>query len=209
MHSDTGETEPMSDETWAGSEMMHGMLGGGAEVDAEWARRASARDESASEVDDEADEERDPQASAMDKGHAQAPRIVPAKAGEPVALRGNIPEITVTLLEVQDPGEVDEDGVEPDEGMRYVGIRLRIENTGDESYFETPSMGAVLIGRGGDEYEELIGWLQPALDDLEGLQPGESGEGFFTFEVPEKMKPVAFRYAYSVKTPPDAAEWKL
>jgi hypothetical protein len=39
LHLETGETESMSDESWAGIEMMHATLGGGASVDAEWARR--------------------------------------------------------------------------------------------------------------------------------------------------------------------------
>lgn len=201
MHSETGETEPMSDETWAGLEMMHATLGGGAEVAAEWARRAATPEddeEDASELADEADEIQ-----------YQAPRIVAATAGEPVALRGSVLKIVVTLLEVQDPGRIDEDIVEPEEGLRYVGIRLRIENTGDEEYYETPSMEATLIAQDGEEYKADIGWLEPELDAFVTLDSGETAEGFLTFEVPEKMRLAAFRYTYSVKTPPEAAEWKL
>lgn len=210
MHSETGETEPMSEETWASLEMMHVALGGGAKVDAEWARRAATLeeddDEDASELDDEAGEDRN---DTADEVQSKPPLIVPANAGEPVALRGSIPEIAVTLLEVQDPGAVDEDGVEPDDGMRFVGIRLRIENTGDDEYYETPSMEAALVAQDGEEYEATTGWLEPDLDDFVTLVPGESADGFLTFEVPERMKPAAFRYSYSVKVPPEAAEWKL
>lgn len=39
LYSETGESEPMSEESWVGIEMMHATLGGGAHVDAEWARR--------------------------------------------------------------------------------------------------------------------------------------------------------------------------
>jgi hypothetical protein len=41
MHPESGGTEQMSVETWAGLETMHATLGGGAKVDAELARRAA------------------------------------------------------------------------------------------------------------------------------------------------------------------------
>ena len=59
MDSETGETEPMSEESWAGIEMLHEMLGGGARVDAEWAGRAvrSASDAADEAGDDSAEDE--------------------------------------------------------------------------------------------------------------------------------------------------------
>jgi Domain of unknown function (DUF4352) len=139
----------------------------------------------------------------------RSPNLISVGADEPAILRGKVPEITVSLLEIQDPGHPAND-TEPDDGMRWVGVRLRIENTGDHDYDETPSSTARLVDSEGDEYEGLVGWIEPDLDDFITLAPGEVAEGFLTFEVPERATVAAFQFTFDAgKTPSDAAEWNV
>lgn len=208
LYAETGDTEPMGDEAWAGIEAMHATLGGGASVDAEWARRRAGTSDEEDEAEDSEDES-DELDEAPD-GTEEPPQVSYVQRREAVRLRGRVEEVVARIVEVQDPAAVDEDGVEPDDGMRYVGVLLRIENTGTEVYFGMPSMESRLVASDGDEYEATVGWLKPDLDDdLDDLQPDQAVEGFITFEVPEGVRLKAFRFVFDEKTPPEAAEWEL
>jgi CheY-like chemotaxis protein len=274
LYSDSGVTEPMSDEAWDTLEFMHEGLGGGAEVDRHWANRKGAREPSASaeteaeasceasphaahqesketirregetyteaverriaegraairsfkELDEDFFEESTarlessgaPEGSDEDDGREIAGAApvtgMPVALGEAVTLRGKAPEIEASVLYLQDPA-AGEEGIEPDEGMRYVGVFLQIRNTGDDEYDQTPSMEARLVTSNGDEHEPSpVGWVKPDLDDLTPIEPGKSGAGFLTFELPEGAVPQTFRFIFApwdAKSPPEAGVWNL
>lgn len=137
--------------------------------------------------------------------------VATVRVGEAATLRGAAPEIEASVLYVQDPGQAD-DEVEPDEGMRYVGVFLQIRNTGTETYDDMPSMHARLHLAGGEECEAEVGWLKPDIDELIPIEPGQSAAGFLTFEIEESAELDAFRLvfeAFPAREPPEAALWKL
>ena len=93
----------------------------------------------------------------------------------------------VTVEEVQDPFEDYVDGSAPEDGMRYVLLRIAFEATGEAIFDAQPSAILVRDGDGVLWRPTNVQRDDAALPDLQGqpLSPGNRVSGAVTFEVPE------------------------
>jgi Domain of unknown function (DUF4352) len=120
-------------------------------------------------------------------------------------------QISVTLLKVVDPASFEE-RFAPAAGMRVVAIRLRVENSGNSDYMDTPGSGAALLTA--DEAGFGTG-ITPTKNcpDLGSptLHPGDQITGCLTFDVPEGTKVSYFTLTSNAGFTPEAERgiWRL
>lgn len=152
----------------------------------------------------------EPEVAAEAAGaNARGARSSACRVGEAVVLRGIDRErsrVETTLLEVVDP--VPAGAGASNEGHRYVALHLRLRNAGDVPFEDLPTGGAVLIGDDGRGYRAARHRMQPALGEVR-ITPGQSCDGFLTFEVPEGAALRAFRFTPNVGVSGDSGEWDL
>jgi hypothetical protein len=133
-----------------------------------------------------------------------------ARVGETLTLEGQGREMRVTVVSVLDPAPVSPRD-EPEAGKRFVGIDLRLENTGDKTYEDAPFDGASLATS-----EQVLGESTLAsrgrceLGPRITIRPGEQHQGCMLFEVPREAELVTFEFTLS----PGAAsrragQWRL
>jgi hypothetical protein len=200
MHTGTGETEPMSDETWAGLEMMHATLGGGAAVDAEWARRAATTDATAElgESEDHA-VETDPDAVTALVSDLQGDReallarpVTSAEVGESVQLADDFDvPISIRLIAVHDPLEPTTDRFGLDRAHRYVGIELEVVNLSDDDDAD-PFFAEALLDDEGEVYDAELATREPEFNLYPSLQPSERLRGFLLYQLHRRAHPARF-----------------
>lgn len=120
-------------------------------------------------------------------------------------------QMRVTLVKVIDPlqgGEYDE----PDAGKRYVGIVIRLTNTGATAYDDAPSNGATLLLSNDEQASSTLligGECESSSFSSVKIAPGGSRRGCIAFEVPANRKATAFQFALDSGFSDQTGEWKL
>jgi Domain of unknown function (DUF4352) len=105
-------------------------------------------------------------------------------------------------------GEYDE----PEDGMRFVGVTLRIRNIGSVSYSDSPSNGAVILtprGEQGKTATIATGECSENFAESVRIAPGQSQEGCIAFEIPEGVTAAKLQWTPSSGFSNETAEWTI
>ncbi len=133
--------------------------------------------------------------------------------GDPVKLKGENTgeQVEATLVAYRKSvfaGEYDE----PEDGMKFVGVTLRIKNTGSIPYSDSPSNGAVILtprGEQGKTATIATGECSENFADSVRIAPGESQEGCIAFEIPEGVTAAKLQWTPSSGFSNETAEWTI
>jgi hypothetical protein len=127
--------------------------------------------------------------------------------GEPVELTAEGTDVTLTVKALIDPLEAGT--VEPPGGIRYVGIRLVVENTGNKSIDIPISQQSTLITNKDEQLDSDFlgagGECEKSLNVV-NLSPGSKRRGCIPFQVPKSQKAKTFQFGGRGG---DTAEWDL
>lgn len=134
-----------------------------------------------------------------------------AGIGDTIELAGSEDgaSVAVTVMKVVDPAQY-EAYLGPQKGNRYVGIKLRLHNTGSTVYDDCPSNGAALIDAQEQQWAEMAlgAALKPDFVCLK-IRPGDKRVGYVSFEVPKKARLRTFQFGTESGFGPEAGEWSL
>ncbi|MHA6757603.1 hypothetical protein [Streptacidiphilus sp. PAMC 29251] len=136
--------------------------------------------------------------------------------GHPLTLRGSDPgeQVTVTFLDVVDPACGVGGNSLLDHGMKYVGLRLRLVDSGSTPYSDSPSN--CTWGRT-DTGLQVGSFVAPTLSEgpavaphgnLE-LQPGRGATGYVVMEIPQHAHLARIDFTPDSGFADDTGEWKL
>ncbi|MDO9354693.1 MAG: DUF4352 domain-containing protein [Solirubrobacteraceae bacterium] len=173
------------------------------EVDAEASAESTSESVSASEEED---------------GPAETPESRPALSGPVQPIGGQIRlagasgvEMVATVERVIDPvygSEFDE----PAAGKRYVGVVLRLTNTGDAQYDDSPSNGAALTYGDDREASATIvsgGQCSGGFTGGAKISVGSKRKGCVVFEVPKSNTIKTFQLSLDSGFADQAGEWNV
>lgn len=152
-----------------------------------------------------------------DTGAAQTPAAAAAKAsvGDPITLVGtdeNL-KVRVTVLKVADPATAKStDFSALEEGNRFVGVQLSLENVGTLAYDDSPGNGAKLVDAGGQQYDEEIAEEiaeGPLLGSAVTIGPGDNRTGWMVFQLGQTAQLRTFQMALDSGFAGQHGEWSL
>lgn len=131
-----------------------------------------------------------------------------AKIGSTITLRGSESEVAVTVTEVMDPvppGEF----FAPDPGYRYVGLQLRLVNSGSTFYVDSPSNGAKVLDGDRQEYSPDV--FVDTLNTFGSvwMAPGDTRLGWIGFQLPEAVTLRHFTLALDSGYAEEIGEWDI
>jgi uncharacterized protein DUF4352 len=117
--------------------------------------------------------------------------------------------VQVTVMKVVDPAP-HEPYFGPKGGNRFVGIQLRIRNSGTAIYDDCPSNGAALIDADDQQWTESAfgSALKPEFVCLK-IRPGDKRVGYVSYEVPKRVKLRTFQFGTDSGFGPEAGEWEI
>jgi Domain of unknown function (DUF4352) len=135
------------------------------------------------------------------------------RIGNTVTLKGQQPgeQVEATVVAYRESvsgGEYDA----PQSGMRYVGITLRLKNTGTATYSDSPSNGATILtanGQHGKTANLTGGECSEGFADSVKIVPSEAQEGCIPFEMADGSIPAKVQWTPSSGYGPETAEWSL
>jgi Domain of unknown function (DUF4352) len=120
-------------------------------------------------------------------------------------------QFSATLLQIVDPAPF-ERRFAPAKGSRVVAVRLRLENTGDQDYADTPGSGAALLTRDGAAFGTGVTPTK-GCEDLGSplLRPGDRTSGCLTFDVPRGTEVRYFTLTSNAGFTPEAERglWRV
>jgi hypothetical protein len=134
-----------------------------------------------------------------------------ANIGDSITLKGTDTSMKVTVLKVIDPvqaGQFDAAAA----GNRYVGIQLRLRNTGDGPYDDSPSNGAELLMRNDTQAESALvseGQCSSDFGSSAKIGPGSTQVGCIPFEAKNGLRPKTFQFTLDSGFGPEGGEWSL
>ena len=112
-------------------------------------------------------------------------------------------------MKIVDPAKSGNEFFQPEQGFRYVGIRLRLENISEVVYNDSPSNGAVVVDTDDQGFDaSFFDAVEPSLGSLK-IAPGDRRAGFITFEVPKNAKLRTLQFTLHSGFGPEAGEWSL
>jgi hypothetical protein len=144
---------------------------------------------------------------------AAPPKPKIAKVGDAITLAGQDEgsEMKVTLTAVLDPlpvGEFDS----PASGKRFVGIVIRMTNTGTANYSDSPSNGADIIYGADEQADGTIvseGPCGGGFSSQTRIAPGDSRKGCLPFEVGANNKLKQFQFTLDSGFADETGKWSL
>jgi Domain of unknown function (DUF4352) len=149
--------------------------------------------------------------TTTEEAEEESPPAGAAAVGDTITLHGTEGdlEMRVKLVEVIDPAPY-EQYMGPSNGKRFVAVKLRLTNTGDAVYSDSPSNGATVIDRKDQGYESTI-FSTAGCPDLGSptIRPGDRRVGCITFEVPKQAKLRTFQFALDSGFGPETGEWQF
>lgn len=135
----------------------------------------------------------------------------PSQVGGSITLAGNTDgaSVQVTLLAIRDPARSTNQYIKPAAGKRYVGVRLRLKNTGGVVYDDSPSNGAALVDTQDQSFSGgFFDAVEPPLGSPK-IRAGDQRAGWLTFEVPKASKLRTFQFSLDSGFGPETGEWAL
>jgi hypothetical protein len=118
--------------------------------------------------------------------------------------------LSVTLVRIVDPAQGADQFSTPSSGDRFVGVELKITDTGTTSIDPNPESEAELTDTQGHGYNPDIGSTLsdcPSFPDNTNLDPGETVDGCVTFDVPTGLDLARVKYTPSSGFANDTGEW--
>ena len=153
--------------------------------------------------------------SAEGRPSEDSPRVrhEPQPLGTSVILRPGefaTTRLKVTLLEVQDPARAPSfEASALTRGSRWVVLKARIENLGNELSHDGWSSFTVLTSGDFIHKPDINQWAQPLIAE-DPLAPGDRVVGFVTFQFPSRQKVRSIRFgADGGYSAPGFAVWSL
>ena len=133
----------------------------------------------------------------------------PAKVGSTITLKGNDSgeQMDVTLLSVVSPAHAGPYET-PEAGKQYVGVQIKLTNSGTTAYSDSPSNGAALLDASDVGYQADIGVVEPDIGSPK-IAPGASQIGFLSFQVPKGTRLAKFQFTLDSGFGPDTGEWTI
>jgi hypothetical protein len=136
--------------------------------------------------------------------------------GNALTIKGEAPgeQVTVTFLQVVDPACGIGGTARLEAGMKYVGLKLLLVNSGRTKYADSPSnctWGWSDTGRQEGSYVFPTISAGPAIaptGDLE-LAPGQSATGFVVMEIPEHSHLTRIEFTPDSEFASETGEWKV
>jgi hypothetical protein len=118
-------------------------------------------------------------AAAAAKAHLGSTISLKSGAGYPE-------QLDVTLVQVQDNAPASNQYSAPDPGKKYYAIQYRLQNTGSQAYYDSPSNGAVVIDSQSQLYPATYADTAagPSFPGSISIPPGGMALGWLTFQVP-------------------------
>ena len=137
-----------------------------------------------------------------------------AHVGDTLSLTGNTDgeKLDVTVVKIVDPAPPKDDYNQPSAGTRFVSLELRFKNTGTVTYKDSVLMGASLADAGGHSYNPSLSdsAAGPPIPNAQiNVAPGETADGFITFEVPTGQKPAGFKFTMDSGFASDTGAWQI
>jgi len=135
---------------------------------------------------------------------------VDAKVGSTLDLQGESDgeQMSVTLLAVVDPAKPSNPYDRPSRGKRFIGVQIRMQNSGSAVYSDSPSNGAQLIDTEDQGWDPTIGGVDPDIGNPK-ITPGDSRVGLITFAVPNGVKVATLQFALDSGFADQAGEWMI
>jgi len=135
------------------------------------------------------------------------------KIGSTVTLKGEQSgeQVEATLLAYRESIPVGEYDT-PQSGMKFVGVTLKLKNTGSVLYSDSPSNGAVILTSTGRQAKTAIvtgGDCAEGFSESVKIAAGESQEGCIAFELPEGATAAKLQWTPSNGYSEETAEWSL
>ncbi|MFC1408717.1 hypothetical protein ACEZCY_05400 [Streptacidiphilus sp. N1-12] len=147
-------------------------------------------------------------------GHPAADQV--AALGHPLTLKGDDPgeQVTVTFLQVVDPACGVGGPSLLDRGMKYVGLRLRLLDSGRKPYSDSPSNCS--WGRT-DTGLQVGSFVYPTLAEGPAvaprgnlvLKPGQSATSYVVMEIPQHAHMARIDFTMDSGFADETGEWTL
>ncbi|MFF4803427.1 DUF4352 domain-containing protein [Streptomyces sp. NPDC001351] len=151
--------------------------------------------------------------SAGAKSGANARKPDVAKIGDTISLKGTDDgsKLDVTVVKVVDPAKPADEFTQAGAGKRFVGVQFQLVNTGTAAYSDSPSNGAQVADRQGQQFESTFGDISagPSMSSDVRLKPGAKALGWIVFEVPKASKVTTVHFAMDSGFADQTGEWKL
>ncbi|ETK36091.1 DUF4352 domain-containing protein [Microbispora sp. ATCC PTA-5024] len=142
----------------------------------------------------------------------------PGGAPEPVAVGATVSlkgidqglKVDVTVTKVVNDATPKNEFTKPQDGNRYVAVEVKLGNTGQAVYDDSPSNGAKLIDDQGQQYNSTFGEVREGvLLNAVTVRPGDSRKGVILFEVPKSTKLAKFQFSLNSGFADQTGEWVL
>lgn len=148
---------------------------------------------------------------AEPEGADAAPADDDARLGDKLSLDTSETTLDVIARAVIDPlpvGEFDE----PGSGMRFVGVRLAVSNTGDATYDLAVSNGSTLVLADDEQADPTLvsdGPCSSGFSSSVKIAAGDQRVGCIAFEVPVGKRLRGFQFTPNSGFADETAEWRL
>jgi hypothetical protein len=153
------------------------------------------------------------QASSPAPSSSTAPAAAAAHAGAALNLTGSSSgeKVQVTLVKVVDPSSPASQFTVPPAGMREVALELRYKNVGSAAYSTSILTNVTVQDAASHSYSIDISGDTTAgpgfPSDLINIAPGESADGFVTFQVPTATPVTQVKLSLDTFGGGDQGEW--
>ncbi|MFB6809424.1 DUF4352 domain-containing protein [Streptomyces sp. NPDC056387] len=143
-----------------------------------------------------------------------APKPQTAAVGSTLTLKGTKDgeQVAVTVVKWADPVKASNDFSKPKDGFRYVAAQLRLENTGNVPYDDSPGNGTQLADDQGQQFTATFTGGITAGPEFPGsvkLAPGAKGLGYVVFEVPTDAKVATLHFALNSGFADQTGQWDI
>ncbi len=134
-----------------------------------------------------------------------------ARLGDKLSISTSETTLDVIAKSVIDPlpvGQFDE----PSAGMRFVGVRLAVSNTGGAAYSDAVSNGSTLVLVGDEQADPTLVSEGPCSSGFSSdvkIAAGDKRVGCIAFEVPVAQRLRSFQFTPNSGFADDTAEWRL
>lgn len=137
-----------------------------------------------------------------------------AHLGQSITIHGNDDgsKVSVTALKLKTTVRATDEFSHPAKGKKYVAVQFRIRNTGSVAYDDSPSNGAKVIDKRGQQFE-----CDPFASDINvgvtlpsdtKIAPGGSALGYLVFQIPKHDKVAKVQFSMDSGFA-ETAEWVI
>jgi hypothetical protein len=145
--------------------------------------------------------------------NATLPPQAGAAVGDTIDLTGmdDGEKVAATVVRVVDPARPASDFDQPESGMRLVGVRLKLVNTGSTVYSDSPDNGSVLVDKAGQSFNADLASISAgaSFPGSVKMSPGSTRLGYVVFAVPNSSRISSFQFTLDSGFADQTGEWSL